>query len=109
MKENNKGRRRRLELELAAAREKNLAANRELALMREKLRAGEQGIAQVRRTVDMLLTAAALNCGTRVGERAWELVLPGVGPGMLEQWALYLTVEAASGDYILRLSGREAK
>lgn len=88
-----------LEKEKTALTDKITAANREIMGLRQRLRGYEQAALELRKTVDMLLTAAALQYGTQAEAGAREFTLRDVGPRLLEEWRVSLRVEKDSGEY----------
>ena len=99
----------KLEEEKTVLAGKITAANCEIMGLRDRLRDYEQGAAEVRRTVDMLLAATALKYGAQVGEDARELVLRDVGPELLERWRVLFRVEEKNGDYLIRAERRSTE
>lgn len=99
----------KLEEEKTVLAGKVTAANREIMGLRDRLRSYEQGAAEVRRTVDMLLAASALKYGAQVGENARELVLRDVGPEILKRWRVLFQVEEKNGDYLIRAEKRSTE
>lgn len=106
MKERNVDKIRRLEKELAAQKEKNSAANLELAYMREKVREKDRGVSEIQKAVNMILTAAALEHGARAADGAFELAVPMNRPGLLEHWSMTAARDEQRRSYVLRAEPR---